>query len=206
LGAAATEFLVRSGARVVVADLAPHPSSSSSSSSPSRSAGGGNGDPTRRDDGGGGAVAYARTDVTDPDQVSEALDLAERCYGEPVTAAINCAGIGLARKTLSKKGHPHPLDEFVRTLTVNAVGTFNVSRLAAERMSRREFVDGDDGDRLRGCIINTASIAAYEGQVGQVAYAASKGAVVGMTLPMARDLAPLGIRVVTIVRIRRAAW
>jgi 3-hydroxyacyl-CoA dehydrogenase/3-hydroxy-2-methylbutyryl-CoA dehydrogenase len=91
----------------------------------------------------------------------------------------------------------HPLDEFTRTLHVNTIGTFNVARLAAERMARREPDDSPDG--LRGCIINTASVAAYDGQIGQVAYSASKGAVVGMTLPMARDLAQFGIRVMTIV-------
>jgi short-subunit dehydrogenase len=116
-----------------------------------------------------------------------------------VNTAVSCAGIGLGRKTLSqKKGTDlilaHPLDEFTRTLHVNTIGTFNVARLAAERMARRDPVDG-----LRGCIINTSSIAAYDGQIGQVAYSASKGAVVGMTLPMARDLAPFGIRVMTIV-------
>lgn len=105
------------------------------------------------------------------------------------------AGIAIARKTVSKKGDPHPLEDFARVLTVNTIGAFNVARLAAARMKKRE----PDGDGLRGCIIHTASIAAMEGQMGQVAYASSKGAVVGMTLPMARDLAADGIRVMTIV-------
>jgi 3-hydroxyacyl-CoA dehydrogenase/3-hydroxy-2-methylbutyryl-CoA dehydrogenase len=143
----------------------------------------------------GPGLAFAETDVTDASMVEAALDLAEQRFGEPVNAAISCAGIASAMRTLSKKG-AHPLDEFARTIMVNTVGSFNVARLAAERMSRRE-PEGKDG--LRGCIINTASIAAFEGQIGQVAYAASKGGVVGMTLPMARDLAPYGIRVMTLV-------
>ena len=120
-----------------------------------------------------------------------------------MNVAVNCAGIAPAKKTLSIKQNDdgttihrlHPLPDFTKAINVNVSGTFNLSRLAADRMAKR---DGDD-DGLRGCIINTASVAAYDGQVGQVAYAASKGAVVGMTLPMARDLAPLGIRVMTIV-------
>lgn len=116
-----------------------------------------------------------------------------------VNVAVNCAGIALARKTLSKKRGtseivPHPLEDFSKTLQVNTVGSFNVARLASARMAKREAQDG-----IRGCIINTASIAAYDGQRGQVSYAASKGAIVGMTLPMARDLASFGIRVMTIV-------
>lgn len=121
-----------------------------------------------------------------------------------MNVAINCAGIATAKKTLSKSRTeegvmiPHALDVFSKTLEVNAVGSFNVARLAAERMVRCS----PDDDGLRGCIINTASIAAYDGQIGQVAYSASKGAIVGMTLPMARDLAPHGIRVMTIVRVQ----
>lgn len=115
-----------------------------------------------------------------------------------------------ARKTLSAKRNDddgtievrriHPLSEFSMALNVNAAGSFNLARLAADRMARRPLDPGasSGADSQRGCIVNTASIAAYEGQIGQVAYAASKGAIVGMTLPMARELAPLGIRVVTI--------
>ena len=120
-----------------------------------------------------------------------------------VNVAVNCAGIAVAKKTLSRKRDSseilvHSLPDFSKTLQVNTVGTFNVARLSAQRMATRD-VQGDDG--LRGCIINTASVAAYEGQKGQVAYAASKGAIVGMTLPMARELASFGIRVMTIVSI-----
>mmetsp|Transcript_39780 Transcript_39780/g.65134 ORF Transcript_39780/g.65134 Transcript_39780/m.65134 type:complete len:159 (-) Transcript_39780:436-912(-) len=88
----------------------------------------------------------------------------------------------------------HSLEEFSKTINVNAMGSFNLARLASDRMARRSV----DSDGLRGCIINTASVSAYDGQIGQVAYAASKGAVVGMTLPLARDLAPFGIRVMTV--------
>ena len=122
-----------------------------------------------------------------------------------MNVAVNCAGIAPAKKTLSIKQNDdgsttsrlHPLSDFTKALQINTSGTFNLCRLAAERMSTRDL----DKDGLRGCIINTASVAAYDGQVGQVAYAASKGAVVGMTLPLARDLAPLGIRVMTIVSL-----
>lgn len=105
--------------------------------------------------------------------------------------AVNCAGIGAAMKTYGSKG-PHALDEFQKVVAVNLVGTFNICRLAAEAMAKHEPVN-EDGER--GVIINTASAAAFDGQVGQVAYAATKGGVVGMTLPMARDLASYGIRV-----------
>ena len=119
-----------------------------------------------------------------------------------INAAICCAGIAVAKKTYSTKSGPHGLDDFTKTLTVNTIGTFNVARLAAARMATRDLTpDDEDGvsKGLRGCIVLTASIAGYEGQVGQVAYAASKGGVIGMCLPMARELAPYGIRVMTIV-------
>jgi 3-hydroxyacyl-CoA dehydrogenase / 3-hydroxy-2-methylbutyryl-CoA dehydrogenase len=131
-------------------------------------------------------------DVTNEEQVKSAIDATINKWGK-LNVCINCAGIAPAMKTLSKRG-PHTLDLFSKVLLVNAVGTFNVSRLAAEKIALNEA----DEDGLRGVIINTASIAAYEGQVGQAAYAASKGAVVAMTLPLARDLAQHGIRVNTI--------
>lgn len=112
----------------------------------------------------------------------------------PLNTLVNCAGIGVAIKTLSKKG-PHPLGEFSRVLDVNVVGTFNMIRLAAEQMVTGEPVNAN-GEK--GIIINTASVAAYDGQMGQAAYSASKGAIVGMTLPIARDLARNRIRVCTI--------
>jgi NAD(P)-dependent dehydrogenase (short-subunit alcohol dehydrogenase family) len=106
--------------------------------------------------------------------------------------AVNCAGIGNAARTIGKNG-PFPLDAFTKVVTVNLIGTFNVIRLAAERISQADEVNGE-----RGVIVNTASVAAFEGQIGQAAYSASKGGIVGMTLPIARDLASLKIRVVTI--------
>lgn len=114
-------------------------------------------------------------------------------YG-PINALVNCAGIGVAIRTLSKKG-PHPLEEFNRALNVNVAGSFNMIRLGAEQMAANEPLNAN-GER--GVIINTASVAAYDGQMGQAAYSASKGAIVGMTLPIARDLAKNGIRVCTI--------
>lgn len=124
-----------------------------------------------------------------PTLISHLFILSMQCY---VTTG---AGVATARKMISKKGTIHDDAEFINTLTVNTIGSFQVARLAAERMKERP----PDVNGLKGCLVHTASIAAYEGQVGQVAYAASKGAVVGMTLPMARDLASFGIRVMTIV-------
>jgi 3-hydroxyacyl-CoA dehydrogenase / 3-hydroxy-2-methylbutyryl-CoA dehydrogenase len=140
-----------------------------------------------------GSRAKAVTvDVTKPDDVAAALDAAESSFGT-VNVVVSCAGIAVASRTLSKKG-PHNLDDFARVLMVNTVGSFNVLRLAAERMSSVAA----DSDGQRGVIINTASVAAYDGQIGQAAYAASKAAIVGMTLPTARDLSGHGIRVMTI--------
>ncbi|SHE58518.1 NAD(P)-dependent dehydrogenase, short-chain alcohol dehydrogenase family [Ruegeria intermedia] len=135
---------------------------------------------------------FAQTDVTDEATVAAAIALAMEKMGK-ITACVNCAGIAYAIKTVGKDG-PHPLDAFQRTIDINLVGTFNVSRLAAVEMAK----NAPEPDGARGVIINTASIAAFDGQKGQAAYAASKGGVVGMTLPMARDLASTGIRVMTI--------
>ena len=135
---------------------------------------------------------FAQSDVTDEASVAAAIAVATKKMGK-ITAAVNCAGIAYGIKTVGKDG-PHPLDVFQRTIDINLVGTFNVSRLAAAEMARNDL----EADHARGVIINTASIAAFEGQKGQSAYAASKGGVVGMTLPMARDLASIGIRVMTI--------
>ena len=155
----------------------------------------------------GPLMIFAETDVRSEQNIVDALDLAEAKFGEPVNTVVNCAGICPTRKILSKNKLPsdesgedtvrvlvHNLDEFREVLEINTLGTFNLSRLAAERMAQREA----DTEGLRGCIINTASIAAFEGRTGQVAYAASKGAIVGMTLPLARDLAPHGIRVMAV--------
>jgi NAD(P)-dependent dehydrogenase (short-subunit alcohol dehydrogenase family) len=138
----------------------------------------------------GDRAVFAETDVTDEAAVTAALDTAEKLG--PLRIAVNCAGTGNAMKTLSKDG-PFPLDAFRKIVEINLIGTFNVIRLAAERIAKTEPINGE-----RGVIVNTASVAAFDGQVGQAAYSASKGGVVGMTLPIARDLSRELIRVVTI--------
>ena len=134
--------------------------------------------------------AFVATDVTDPDQVQAAVDQASSMG--PLRVAVNCAGIGTPGRVVGKQG-PLPLEQFARVVQVNLVGTFNVIRLAAAAMAATEPVEGE-----RGVIVNTASAAAFDGQIGQAAYSASKGGVVGMTLPVARDLASSLIRVMTI--------
>ncbi|TWF95641.1 3-hydroxyacyl-CoA dehydrogenase [Saccharopolyspora dendranthemae] len=138
----------------------------------------------------GDGVVFAGADVTDEEQVTAALDAAEALG--PLRIAVNCAGIGNAAKTVGKQG-AFPLADFTKVININLIGTFNVLRLAAERISQTEPV----GEEC-GVIVNTASVAAFDGQVGQAAYSASKGGIVGMTLPIARDLANLKIRVSTI--------
>jgi NAD(P)-dependent dehydrogenase (short-subunit alcohol dehydrogenase family) len=138
----------------------------------------------------GDQVVFSPGDVTSPDDVAAAVEAASALG--PLRVAVNCAGIGNAARTIGKNG-PFPLDAFTKVVTVNLIGTFNVIRLAAERISQADEVNGE-----RGVIVNTASVAAFEGQIGQAAYSASKGGIVGMTLPIARDLASLKIRVVTI--------
>jgi NAD(P)-dependent dehydrogenase (short-subunit alcohol dehydrogenase family) len=139
----------------------------------------------------GERAAFAAGDVTSPDDVEAALDAAGALAGVP-RIVVNCAGIGNAHRTTTKDG-PFPLDAFTRVIQVNLIGTFNVIRLAATRMTQAGEEDGE-----RGVIVNTASVAAFDGQIGQAAYSASKGGIVGMTLPIARDLARLKIRVMTI--------
>jgi 3-hydroxyacyl-CoA dehydrogenase/3-hydroxy-2-methylbutyryl-CoA dehydrogenase len=131
--------------------------------------------------------------VTSETDVQNAIQVAVEKFGG-LTAAVNCAGIGIAKRTVTKKG-PHPLNEFEGVLRVNTIGTFNVIRLVAAAMADREPYS-ESGER--GVIVNTASVAAFDGQIGQAAYSASKGGIVGMTLPVARDLAKYGIRVCTI--------
>ncbi|MEU1998238.1 3-hydroxyacyl-CoA dehydrogenase [Nocardia gamkensis] len=171
LGLATAKILLAEGAQVVIIDL---PSSSGEAVAKEL----------------GARVHFVGADVTDEGAVTAALDVAES--SGPLRIAVNCAGIGPAVKTVSKKG-VFPLDTFKKVIDVNLVGTFNVLRLAAQRIAETEPIDGE-----RGVIINTASVAAFDGQIGQAAYSASKGGVVGMTLPIARDLASLLIRVVTI--------
>lgn len=168
LGLATTKRLLDRGAQVVVIDL--------------------RGEEAVREL--GDRARFVEADVTDEAAVTKALDTAESMG--PLRIDVNCAGIGNAIKTLSKDG-PFPLDAFKKVVGVNLIGTFNVLRLAAERIAKTEPL-GEE----RGVIINTASVAAFEGQIGQAAYSASKGGVVGMTLPIARDLSRELIRVVTI--------
>lgn len=136
----------------------------------------------------GSAAVFVRTDVSDPGEMQAAI---ERCGG--LRILINCAGIGDPARVVGKDG-PMPLDRFSRIVNVNLIGTFNAIRLAASAMSGGEA----DEEGERGVIVNTASVAAFEGQIGQAAYSASKGGIVAMTLPIARELARYGIRVMTI--------
>ncbi|MEU6130181.1 3-hydroxyacyl-CoA dehydrogenase [Saccharopolyspora sp. NPDC047091] len=139
----------------------------------------------------GERARFAAADVTDEDQVAAALDAAQELG--PLRVVVNCAGLGNALRVVSRKHGAFPLAAFTKIININLIGTFNVLRLGAERMIAHDPV-GEE----RGVIINTASAAAFDGQVGQAAYSASKGGVVGMTLPIARDLAEHHIRVVTI--------
>jgi NAD(P)-dependent dehydrogenase (short-subunit alcohol dehydrogenase family) len=135
---------------------------------------------------------FEKVDVTDESSVAAGLDRATEAHGTP-RILVNCAGIVLAMKTVGREGQPHALDRFRKVVEVNLIGAYNVISKFAARLSTAEMLDDE-----RGVIINTASVAAYEGQVGQAAYAASKAGVVGMTITVARDLAQFGIRVCTI--------
>ena len=171
LGLATAKALLAEGAQVVILDL---PSSKGEEVASEL----------------GDRVRFAPADVTDEEAVTKALDVADSLG--PLRIVVNCAGTGDAIRVLSKKG-VYPLNLFSRVVNINLVGTFNVLRLGAERIAKTDLV-GEE----RGVIINTASVAAFDGQIGQAAYSASKGGVVGMTLPIARDLADKAIRVVTI--------
>jgi NAD(P)-dependent dehydrogenase (short-subunit alcohol dehydrogenase family) len=173
LGAATARLLVENGAHVALADVDEEAGEQMASQI-------------------GSGAEFVRTDVTDEESVQDSLDSAVEIFGS-LNGAVNCAGIGPAAKVVGKKG-VHDLGLFTKTVEINLVGTFNVIRFAAVRLAENEL--GEDGER--GVIINTASVAAYDGQIGQAAYAASKGGVVALTLPVARELASSGIRVVTI--------
>ena len=137
-------------------------------------------------------VTYVEADVTSPEQVQAAVDTVVAA-GAPLRITVNCAGVGTAGRVVGKNG-PHDLDTYRKVIEVNLIGTFNVLRLAAEAIAKTpELADGQ-----RGVVINTASVAAFDGQIGQAAYSSSKGGVVGLTLPAARELASSGIRVMTI--------
>jgi NAD(P)-dependent dehydrogenase (short-subunit alcohol dehydrogenase family) len=141
----------------------------------------------------GGTACAWRCDITDSASVSAALDASEAALG-PARLLMNVAGIGTAKRIVGKDGNAAPLEDFERVIKVNLIGTYNVTRLFAARVVKLEALE--DGER--GVIVNTASVAAYDGQIGQEAYSASKGGLVGMTLPLARDLAQFGVRVATI--------
>jgi NAD(P)-dependent dehydrogenase (short-subunit alcohol dehydrogenase family) len=173
LGAAVARLLVAEGASVVIADL-------------NQTAG----EAITREL--GSAARFALTDVTSESDAKAVIALAHSAFGH-LHGLVNCAGIAPAEKVVGREG-PHRLDSFARAVNINLIGTFNMIRLAAGAIAKEN--PGDDGER--GVIINTASIAAFDGQIGQAAYAASKGGVVSLTLPIARELARFGIRVVAI--------
>ena len=173
LGAATANEFAEHGAKVVILDLPSSPGAKAAESLRERG-------------------MFVAADVTSGAEVEAAVAQAAGRFGA-VHVAVNCAGIGRAMRTLAKDG-PHSLDLFNKVIQINLVGTFNTIRVAAAQMAKNQ--PNREGER--GVIINTASIAAYDGQIGQAAYAASKGGVVSLTLPVARDLASLGIRVCTI--------
>lgn len=173
LGAAVAQMVVSGGGRAVLLDVNAEAGAASAAEL-------------------GDAARFQRTDVTSEAEGKAAIDAARDAFGR-VDALVNCAGIAPGEKILGRDG-PHALESFERAIRVNLIGTFNMMRLAAAAMAGNPA--GEDGER--GVIVNTASIAAFDGQIGQAAYAASKGGVAALTLPAARELARSGIRVVTI--------
>ncbi len=172
LGGASAEMVVEAGGKVLIADV----NAALGEETAARL---------------GTAARFVKCDVTDEGDGKAAIAAAQSMGS--LAGLVNCAGIGTAAKTVGKDG-PHPLDAFVRVININLIGSFNMIRLAAAAMAQQ--VPNDEGER--GVIVNTASVAAFDGQIGQAAYSASKGGIVGMTLPIARDLSRDGIRVVTI--------
>jgi len=173
LGGATAEMIVAAGGRVIVADV----NEAAGRTAAARL---------------GASARFVRTDVTSEADVQQAIATAIKEFGA-FTGLVNAAGIGPAARVVGRDG-PMPLDQFARVIQINLIGTFNVMRLAAAAMMNNQPASSGE----RGVIVNTASVAAYEGQIGQAAYAASKGGIVSMTLPIARELARFGIRVVTI--------
>ena len=171
LGEATSRLLAQRGAKVVVLDMQDD-----------------KGNELAKEIGG----AFVHADVTNPEEVIQAVETAKEMG--PLRALVNCAGIGFATRTIGRDGtyeSAHDLEVYKRVISVNLIGTFNCVRLAATAMSQTE----PQADNERGAIVNTASVAAFDGQIGQAAYSSSKGGVVGMTLPVARDLAAVGVRV-----------
>jgi NAD(P)-dependent dehydrogenase (short-subunit alcohol dehydrogenase family) len=173
LGAATARALAAAGAKVTIADLNEELGKALA------------------DELGG---VFARTDVSDADSVRAAVDTAASA-GQPLRFVISCAGIGWAQRTVGRDGQPHDRAAFGKVIDVNLIGTFNLMSIGAAAVAKTEPADADGA---RGVVINTASIAGIEGQTGQLAYSASKGGIIGMTVPAARDLAAIGVRVNTI--------
>ena len=173
LGAATVEMIVAAGGNAIIADVTRGPGDALAAKL-------------------GGHAKFVECDVTKEEHAKAAVNAALKDFGA-LHGLVNCAGIAVGEKTVGKEG-PHRLDAFARVININLIGTFNMIRIAADAMSKQQ----PNAQGERGVIVNTASVAAYDGQIGQAAYAASKAGVVGMTLPIARDLSRSGIRVVTI--------
>ncbi|HEY3158683.1 MAG TPA: SDR family NAD(P)-dependent oxidoreductase [Vicinamibacterales bacterium] len=173
LGGATAEMIVAAGGRVIIADVNEAVGRTAAARL-------------------GASARFLRTDVTSEADVQQAIATAIKEFGA-FTGVVNAAGIGPAARVVGRDG-PMPLEQFARVIQINLIGTFNVVRLAAAAMMNNQAAPSGE----RGVIVNTASVAAYEGQIGQAAYAASKGGVISMTLPIARELARFGIRVMTI--------
>jgi NAD(P)-dependent dehydrogenase (short-subunit alcohol dehydrogenase family) len=173
LGGATVEAIVQAGGNAVIVDVNETTGSAHASKL-------------------GNRVRFVKADVTSDGDVQRAVDTAVQAFGG-LHGAVNAAGVGVAERVLGKEG-PQPLANFAKVIQINLVGTFNVIRLAAAAMAKNEPNDGGE----RGVIVNTASVAAFDGQIGQAAYSASKGGIVGMTLPVAREFARIGVRVMTI--------
>ncbi len=173
LGAATARMLVEAGAKVVLADVNREAGEALAAEL-------------------GAAAVFALTDVTDAGSGKAAIDLAVSRFGR-LSGLVNCAGVAPAEKIVGREA-PHRLESFARTVSINLIGTFNMLRLAADVMSKAE----PDAGGERGVVVNTASVAAFDGQIGQAGYASSKAGVVGLTLPVARELARYGIRVMAI--------
>ncbi|MFL2667582.1 MAG: 3-hydroxyacyl-CoA dehydrogenase [Burkholderiales bacterium] len=173
LGAATAEMIVTQGGNVVIADMNVEAGQTLAGQL-------------------GAAARFIECDVTQEDHANATIALAQSEFGG-LQGLVNCAGIAIGEKTIGKNG-PHRLETFARVININLIGSFNMLRVAANAMAKQD--PNTDGER--GVIINTASVAAFDGQIGQVAYAASKGGIAGMTLPIARDLSRSGIRIITI--------
>src|SRR5579863_698709 len=176
LGAACVRLLAQAGAKIVIADVNSEAGINLATEHNQT----------------GESAFFVKADVTSEESMQAAVNMAVETFGG-LHILINCAGIGVAQRVLGKDG-PHSLAAFTKVIQINLIGTFNAIRLAAAAMAKNQ----PNADGERGVIVNTASVAAFDGQIGQAAYSASKGGVVGMTLPIARDLAAVGIRVCTI--------